>query len=216
MAENITRHGRWTESWLIFIASLTRPVLCQRLYHGIYHGSIMQDGDHQTHLSPSVILLHPTLCRVKPEEMEHWHVALYKCYDASQQALDLQKLHVDPGLADNDVDMFLKLPHWGSSKWISLSWCFWSSAQNLHQLDGLCDIIEKASKSSRYLRQEERAEAWRTELEGHSLCSTSPHSPNLHCLSTCPIWTGTIPLICCIWVALRHPPLLSVVLMLPG
>ncbi|XP_069900846.1 nuclear RNA export factor 5-like [Globicephala melas] len=45
--------------------------------------------------------------KLKPEEMEQLKLTLSKRFDVSQQALDLQRLRLDPDLVGYDIDVFL-------------------------------------------------------------------------------------------------------------
>ncbi|KAM9042427.1 nuclear RNA export factor 2-like [Megaptera novaeangliae] len=88
--------------------------------------------------------------KLKPEEMEQLKLTLRKRFDVSQQALDLRKLRVDPGLLGHDIDIILnqrscmaatlQIIKKNFPELLSLN----LSSNKLYQLDGLSDIIQMA------------------------------------------------------------------------
>ncbi|XP_037368077.1 nuclear RNA export factor 2-like isoform X3 [Talpa occidentalis] len=87
-----------------------------------------------------------------PEELEKLELTMKKRYDASQKALDLQKLRFDPDLVGHEVNIILnrrscmfsamKLIKKNFPQLLSLN----LSDNKLYRLDGLSDIVQMAPK----------------------------------------------------------------------
>ncbi|KAM9041181.1 nuclear RNA export factor 2-like [Megaptera novaeangliae] len=88
--------------------------------------------------------------KLKPEEMEQLKLTLIKRFNISKQALDLQRLCVDPDLVGHDIDIILNRRSCMSAtlqiikknfpELLSLN----LSSNKLYRLDGLSDIIQMA------------------------------------------------------------------------
>ncbi|XP_008271313.1 nuclear RNA export factor 2 [Oryctolagus cuniculus] len=142
--------------------------------------------------------------KLQPEQMEQLKLALSKRYDAFQRSLDLQRLRFDRDLVSHNIDMILNRRNCMAatleviqsdfSELVSLN----LSSNKLYQLNGLCDIVEKAPKvkilnlSANKLRT-----AWELEkvkeldleelwLEGNPLCRTFPsHAAYVSAIRDC-------------------------------
>ncbi|EPQ19374.1 Nuclear RNA export factor 2 [Myotis brandtii] len=90
--------------------------------------------------------------KLEPEIMEQLKLTIYKRYDASQKALDLQLLRYDPDLVRCDVDIILNRRNCMAATLQIIEKDFPELLSlNLHnnrlcQLDGLSDIIQMAPK----------------------------------------------------------------------
>uniref|UniRef100_A0A8C8Z7A9 NXF1/2/3/5-like leucine-rich repeat domain-containing protein n=1 Tax=Prolemur simus TaxID=1328070 RepID=A0A8C8Z7A9_PROSS len=130
--------------------------------------------------------------KLKPEQMEQLKLTMNKRYDVFQQALDLQKLHLDPDLVGCDMDIILNQRNCMAAnlqiiernfpEFLSLN----LRNNKLHWLAGLSDIIEKAPKVKILnLSKNKLKSAWELSnvkglkleelwLEGNPLCHTFP------------------------------------------
>ncbi|XP_060230629.1 nuclear RNA export factor 2-like [Meriones unguiculatus] len=100
-------------------------------------------------VSPSVVP-YSVQNKFTSKQMEQIKVAMMKRYDASQKALNLEKLRFDQELMDNGIDMMLNrrtcmaatllIIQSNLPELVSLNLC----NNKLYQLDGLSDIVEKA------------------------------------------------------------------------
>uniref|UniRef100_H2PWA5 Nuclear RNA export factor 5 n=1 Tax=Pongo abelii TaxID=9601 RepID=H2PWA5_PONAB len=153
--------------------------------------------------------------KLKPGQMEMLKLTMNKWYNVSQQALDLQNLRFDPDLMGRveqirwRADLSLRPKIVATTltlldpNLLSLNLC----NNKLYQLEGLSDIIEKASKvKTLNLSKNKLESAWELGkvkglklkelwLEGNPLCSTfsdqSAHVrscyPGLLCLLSAPM-----------------------------
>uniref|UniRef100_A0A8D1QBZ0 Nuclear RNA export factor Tap RNA-binding domain-containing protein n=1 Tax=Sus scrofa TaxID=9823 RepID=A0A8D1QBZ0_PIG len=120
-------------------------------------------------------------------------LTLYKRYDVSQKALDLQRLRFDPGLVGHDIDIILNRRNCMSAtlqvikknfpELLSLN----LSSNKLYRLDGLSDIIQMVPMVKILnLSKNELKSAWELSkmkglkleelwLQGNPLCGTFPN-----------------------------------------
>lgn len=135
--------------------------------------------------------------KLKPEEMEQLKLTLSKRFDVSQQALDLQRLYVDPDMADSnlvgyDIDIFLNRRSCMAATLQVIERYFPEllslnlSSNKLYQLDGLSDIIQMApTVKILNLSKNELTSVWELNkmqglkleelwLQGNPLCDTFP------------------------------------------
>ncbi|KAM9042426.1 nuclear RNA export factor 2-like [Megaptera novaeangliae] len=130
--------------------------------------------------------------KLKPEEMEQLKLTLIKRFNVSKQALDLQRLCVDPDLVGHDIDIILNRRNCMAAtlqiikknfpELLSLN----LSSNKLYQLDGLSDIIQMApTVKILNLSKNELKSAWELSkmqglkleelwLQGNPLCGTFP------------------------------------------
>ncbi|XP_061033945.1 nuclear RNA export factor 2-like [Eubalaena glacialis] len=130
--------------------------------------------------------------KLKPEEMEHLKLTLSKRFDVSQQALDLRRLRVDPGLLGHGIDIILnrrscmaatlQIIKKNFPELLSLN----LSSSKLNQLDGLSDIIQMApTVKILNLSKNKLKSVWELSkmkglkleelwLQGNPLCGTFP------------------------------------------
>ncbi|XP_034341388.1 nuclear RNA export factor 2-like [Arvicanthis niloticus] len=100
-------------------------------------------------VSPSVVP-YSVQNKFTSEQMAHLKKSMMKRYDASQKALDLEKFRFDQDLMDKDIDMMLnrrscmvatlQIIESNIPELLSLN----LKNNKLYQLDGLCDMTEKA------------------------------------------------------------------------
>ncbi|XP_061034165.1 nuclear RNA export factor 2-like [Eubalaena glacialis] len=130
--------------------------------------------------------------KLKPEEMEQLKLTLSKRFDVSQQALDLQRLRVDPGLLGHGIDIILNRRNCVAAtlqiieknfpELLSLN----LSSNKLYQLDGLSDILQMApTVKILNLSKNKLKSVWELSkiqglkleelwLQGNPLCGTFP------------------------------------------
>nr|XP_058906153.1 nuclear RNA export factor 2-like [Kogia breviceps] len=130
--------------------------------------------------------------KLKPEEMEQLTLTLIKRFDVSKQALDLQRLCVDPDLVGHDIDVILNRRSYMAATLQTIRKNFPEllslnlSSNSLYQLDGLSDIIQMAPrvkvlnisknklKSVWELRKIQGLKLEELWLQGNPLCGTFP------------------------------------------
>ncbi|XP_060148458.1 nuclear RNA export factor 2-like isoform X4 [Globicephala melas] len=130
--------------------------------------------------------------KLKPEEMEQLKLTLSKRFDVSQQALDLQRLRLDPDLVGYDIDIFLNRRSCMAAtlqvieKYFPELLSLNLSSNKLYQLDGLSDIIQMApTVKILNLSKNELTSVWELSkmqglkleelwLQGNPLCDTFP------------------------------------------
>ncbi|XP_049561182.1 nuclear RNA export factor 5-like isoform X1 [Orcinus orca] len=130
--------------------------------------------------------------KLKPEEMEQLKLTLSKRFDVSQQALDLQRLRLDPDLVGYDIDIFLNRRSCMAAtlqvieKYFPELLSLNLSSNKLYQLDGLSDIIQMApTVKILNLSKNELTSVWELNnmqalkldevwLQGNPLCDTFP------------------------------------------
>ncbi|XP_024608407.1 nuclear RNA export factor 2-like, partial [Neophocaena asiaeorientalis asiaeorientalis] len=115
--------------------------------------------------------------KLKPQEMEQLKLTLIKRLDVSKQALDLQRLRLDPGMAAT-----LQVIEKNFPELLSLN----LSSNKLYQLNGLSDIIQMApTVKILNLSKNELTSVWELSkmrglkleelwLQGNPLCDTFP------------------------------------------
>ncbi|XP_061035022.1 nuclear RNA export factor 2-like [Eubalaena glacialis] len=130
--------------------------------------------------------------KLKPEEMEQLKLTLIKRFNVSKQALDLQRLCVDPDLVGHDIDIILNRRNSMAAtlqiikknfpELLSLN----LSSNKLYQLDGLSDIIQMApTVKILNLSKNKLKSVWELSkmkglkleelwLQGNPLCGTFP------------------------------------------
>ncbi|XP_007456963.1 PREDICTED: nuclear RNA export factor 2-like, partial [Lipotes vexillifer] len=126
--------------------------------------------------------------KLKSGEMEQLELTLIKRFDVSKQALDLQRLCVDPGTADSSnsrascMAATLQVIEKNFPELLSLN----LSSNKLYQLDGLSDIIQMApTVKILNLSNKELTSVWELSkmqglkleelwLQGNPLCDTIP------------------------------------------
>ncbi|XP_059766423.1 nuclear RNA export factor 2-like [Balaenoptera ricei] len=130
--------------------------------------------------------------KLKPEEMEQLKVMQTKRFNVSKQALDLQRLCVDPDLVGHDIDIILNRRNCMAAtlqiikknfpELLSLN----LSSNKLYQLDGLSDIIQMApTVKILNLSKNELKSVWELSkmqglkleelwVQGNPLCGTFP------------------------------------------
>ncbi|XP_069900763.1 nuclear RNA export factor 2-like [Globicephala melas] len=130
--------------------------------------------------------------KLKPEEMEQLKLTLSKRFDVSQQALDLQRLRLDPDLVGYDIDIILNRRSCMAAtlqvieKYFPELLSLNLSSNKLYQLDGLSDIIQMApTVKILNLSKNELTSVWELSkmqglkleelwLQGNPLCDTFP------------------------------------------
>uniref|UniRef100_A0A4X1W4S0 Nuclear RNA export factor 2 n=1 Tax=Sus scrofa TaxID=9823 RepID=A0A4X1W4S0_PIG len=144
-------------------------------------------------VNPSDVVPYSVRNKLEPEEMEQLKLTLYKRYDVSQKALDLQRLRFDPGLVGHDIDIILNRRNCMSAtlqvikknfpELLSLN----LSSNKLYRLDGLSDIIQMVpTVKILNLSKNELKSAWELSkmkglkleelwLQGNPLCGTFPN-----------------------------------------
>ncbi|XP_061033852.1 nuclear RNA export factor 2-like [Eubalaena glacialis] len=130
--------------------------------------------------------------KLKPEEMEQLKLTLMKRFNIYKQALDLQRLCVDPDLVGHDIDIILNRRSCMSATLQTIEKNFPEllslnlSSNKLYQLDGLSDIIQMApTVKILNLSKNELKSVWELSkmqglkleelwLQGNPLCGTFP------------------------------------------
>nr|XP_033705168.1 nuclear RNA export factor 3 [Tursiops truncatus] len=135
---------------------------------------------------------HSVLKELRSEKVEQIKLTLSKRFDVSQQALDLQRLRLDPDLVGYDIDIFLNRRSCMAAtlqvieKYFPELLSLNLSSNKLYQLDGLSDIIQMApTVKILNLSKNELTSVWELNkmqglkleelwLQGNPLCDTFP------------------------------------------